>query len=92
MADPDTQSPEVIAHLGRDIPDAIVASRAPALLQLDDAGREIEVVVSDQDGVDRILLEIRDTLSGTAAAVHEGRGLQQHTSVPAICTFASSPW
>ena len=53
MADADAQPPERIAHLRDDIAHAVVSAGAAALLQAHDAGREIELVVSDQDRLRR---------------------------------------
>src|SRR5689334_3817957 len=77
MADPDAQPPERIAHLVNHVPHSVVTARTAALLETDDAGWKIELVVGDQYRLDRHLVERGHTLRRASAPVHEAHGLEQ---------------
>ena len=77
MADADAQAPERVAQLRDDIPHPVVPARAAPLLEADDAGRKIELVIGYENRLDRHLVEPRHAVHGTSAAVHEAHRLHQ---------------
>src|ERR1700733_12547973 len=77
MADADAQPPERVTHLRDDIPHPVVSARAAALLEADDARGKIELVISDEDRLDRYLVEARQAVHSTAAVIHEAHRLQE---------------
>src|SRR5580704_4342543 len=87
MADADAQAPERVTHLRDDIPHPVVSARATALLEADDARRKIELVISDENRLDRHLVEPRQAVHRTAAAVHEAHRLQE----PQLITAHTGP-
>ena len=78
MADADAQPPVVAAaELGVDVAQAVVAGMTAALLELELAGFQVELVMRDQDLLGRDLEETRQRRDRLARAVHESHGLEQ---------------
>ena len=53
MADADPHPAIVVADMGVDVAQAVVAAGAAALLHAHPAGRDVELVVEDDDPVER---------------------------------------
>ena len=72
------QAPEVRrGELGGDVLEAVVTGIAAALLDLHAAGRQVKLVVNDEDLIGRDLVVERKRHHGVARAVHVGRGLEK---------------
>ncbi len=74
MTYPQTQPEKVIvvAHPGDDVLEAVVAAVAAALLELGDAGGQVQFVVGHQDLFWGYLVETRERCHGLAGEVHVG--------------------
>ncbi|MNG25150.1 hypothetical protein D3C84_1099620 [compost metagenome] len=74
MADakPQTVKVLVVAELRNNVAQAVVPTVAAAFLELGDAGRQVEFVVGNQDGIWRDAEKVRQCSNGLAATVHVG--------------------
>src|SRR5579872_1593145 len=77
MPDADSQSPERIAHVRDHVAHAVVPGSAAASFEAHDAGGEIELVVGDEDCLQRHLIEGRNTADRIAAVVHVAHRFEQ---------------
>jgi hypothetical protein len=78
MADADAQPPVLLRRQVRgDVLQPVVAAAAAAELQLHGAGRQIELVVRDEDLIWQDLEETRDRDDRLAGTVHVGLRLEQ---------------
>lgn len=81
MADAKAQPEEVIvvAHPGDDVLEAVMAAVTAPLLELGDAGRQVQLVVGHQDLLRGDLVEARERRHGLAGEIHVGvRDKQPH--------------
>src|SRR5579883_2222853 len=87
MADADADATIVVADMGVDVAQAVVAAGAAALLHAHAAGRKVELVVEHHHAVQRHL-EIAHRLTNRAARfVHEGLGLEHDGALAAQVTL-----
>src|SRR5690606_30570540 len=83
MVDADSQAPEVRrAELCLDVLQALLAGVAAAALDLRHAGREVEIVVRDQNLADRDPVEVRERRHGAPRQVHVGGRLEEPRGAP----------
>ena len=87
MADADAHPAIVLADMGVDVAQAVVAAGTAALLHAHPAGREVELVVEHHDAVERDLEEAHGLAHGLARLVHEGHGLQDQRALAAEMAF-----
>ena len=76
-AEPQPEEFPVIAHLGDDVFEAIVAPMTPALFELGDAGGQIQFVVGNQHLFGRYLVEAGQGSHCLAGEIHIGVGDEQ---------------
>ena len=72
-ADADAQAHKFIAaQLINDVTQAIVSGVSAALFYFQCTGRDIQLIVCNQNVGDLDLVEVRDRMHGLTAAIHEG--------------------
>src|SRR6185503_9046593 len=77
VSDTDADPPEVLAEVCDDVLDAIVPAGTTALLEARDAGRQVELVVHDENLFGRDLEVLGEGAHGLAAAVHVAHRLHE---------------
>ncbi len=91
MADPDAHAPIVVADMGGDRAQPVVAGAAAAGLDPHLAGREIDLVVQHHDVGQAELVKIHRLRDRPAGLVHVGSGQQQQHPLAAERPFRAHP-
>ena len=91
MADADPHPAIVVADMGGDRAQPVVAGDAAAGLHPHLAGRQVDLVVEHHDVGQRQLVEMHRLGDRAAGLVHEGAGQQQSTRSPPSGPSAATP-
>ena len=76
-ADPEPVETPLTAECGDDIPKAVVSPMATAAFQTDGPWRQIDVVMDDEQSIDRDAIVFQQGGDGRPAPVHEGLRFEQ---------------
>src|SRR6185437_15019830 len=91
-SDADAKAPEILRVERRhDVLEAVVAARAPALLQLHRAGRKVQLVMDHQHLRRLDAIEMAERGDAAAALVHVGVGLEEPELVAAFVHARGPP-
>src|SRR5260370_393148 len=91
MANADADPPVVVAHMGRNRAQAVMARDAAAGFNTHLGGRQVDLVVEDHDVTEVDLVEMRRLPDCQAGLVHVGTRQQQGDALAVDRTFGSDP-